>query len=59
MLGRDLTNLMILDSNALNFSLTPIHAVVLNWNGSERDYELIDLCQFLTDMFKNVPIEII
>jgi TFIIF-interacting CTD phosphatase-like protein len=58
MLGRDLTNLMILDSNAVNFSLTPSHGIVLNWNGSERDRKLMDLCQILTDIFKDVQIDV-
>lgn len=54
MLGRDLTNLLMLDSTAHNFSPTPSNGIVLNWTGSERDRKLMDLCQLLTELFRSV-----
>jgi len=56
MLGRDLTNLLILDSTNMNYSPTPANGIILNWGGSERDRKLMDLCQLLTDLFRKVPI---
>jgi len=56
MLGRDLTNLLILDSTITNYSPTPANGIILNWGGLERDRKLMDLCQLLTDLFRTVPI---
>lgn len=54
MLGRDLTNLLLIDSADANYAPTPDHGIVMNWGGSERDRKLMDLCQLLTEVFRKV-----